>query len=87
FKLAPGKHEQVLRIFAPDLSHLNLYVLDGERLIEQRETGTGQAQAERPLPSTDFLLPLPQSDKTLDIYLRMVSDHQLRPYITLQSAV
>src|ERR1700744_2058337 len=31
FKLAPGKHEQVLRIFAPDLSHLNLYVLDGER--------------------------------------------------------
>ncbi|MCH4902658.1 MULTISPECIES: hybrid sensor histidine kinase/response regulator [unclassified Pseudomonas] len=87
FRLAPGKHEQVLRIFAPDLSHLNLYVLDGDRLIEQRDTGTTQPQVERPLPSSDFMLPLPQSDKPLDVYLRLVSDHQLRPYITLQSAV
>jgi hypothetical protein len=87
FKLAPGKHEQVLRIFAPDLSSLSLYVLDGDKLIEQRLSGTHQPQAERPLPSSDFLLPLPQSDKPLDIYLRMVSDHQLRPHITLQSAV
>ena len=87
FRLAPGKHEQVLRVFAPDLSHLNLYVLDGEKLIEQLNTGTQQPQAERPLPSSDFMLPLPQSDKTLDVYLRLVSEHQLRPYITLQSAV
>ena len=35
FKLAPGKHEQLLRVFAPDLSHLHLYVLDGDTLIEQ----------------------------------------------------
>ena len=87
FRLAPGKHEQLLRVFAPDLSHLNLYVLDGDTLIEQLNTGTGQPQAERPLPSSDFMLPLPQSEKPLDVYLRLVSDHQLRPYITLQSAV
>lgn len=87
FRLAPGKHEQVLRVFAPDLSHLNLYVLDGEKLVEQLNSGTQQPQAERPLPSSDFMLPLPQSDKTLDVYLRLVSEHQLRPYITLQSAV
>jgi signal transduction histidine kinase/DNA-binding response OmpR family regulator len=87
FRLAPGKHEQLLRVFAPDLSHLNLYVLDGDTLIEQMNTGTGQPQAERPLPSSDFMLPLPQNEKPLDVYLRLVSDHQLRPYITLQSAV
>ncbi|WP_415758093.1 hybrid sensor histidine kinase/response regulator [Pseudomonas sp. LT1P18] len=87
FRLAPGKHEQLLRVFAPDLSHLNLYVLDGDTLIEQLNTGTGQPQVERPLPSSDFMLPLPQNEKPLDVYLRLVSDHQLRPYITLQSAV
>jgi two-component system, sensor histidine kinase RetS len=87
FRLAPGKHEQLLRVFAPDLSHLNLYVLDGDTLIEQQNTGTGQPQAERPLPSSDFMLPLPQNEKPLDVYLRLVSDHQLRPYITLQSAI
>lgn len=87
FRLAPGKHEQLLQVFAPDLSHLNLYVLDGDQLIDQLNTGAGQLQATRPLPSSDFMLPLPQSDKTLDVYLRLVSEHQLRPYITLQSAV
>ncbi|KOY04414.1 hybrid sensor histidine kinase/response regulator [Pseudomonas nunensis] len=87
FKLAPGKHEQLLRVFAPDLSHLNLYVLDGDTLVEQLNTGTQQPQVDRPLPSSDFMLPLPQSDKTLDVYVRLVSEHQLRPYITLQSAV
>ncbi|PMZ42784.1 hypothetical protein C1X25_33465, partial [Pseudomonas sp. GW247-3R2A] len=50
-------------------------------------TGTGQPQADRPLPSSEFMLPLPQSDKPLDVYLRLVSEHQLRPYITLQSAI
>ncbi|MEB0046913.1 MULTISPECIES: hybrid sensor histidine kinase/response regulator [unclassified Pseudomonas] len=87
FKLAPGKHEQLLRVFAPDLAHLNLYVLDGDKLVEQTASGTKQPQTERPLPSNDFMLPLPQSDKPLEIYLRLVSEHQLRPYITLQSAV
>ncbi|WMN18454.1 MULTISPECIES: hybrid sensor histidine kinase/response regulator [Pseudomonas] len=87
FKLQPGTHEQILRIFAPDLSHLNLYVLDGDQLIEQVNTGSSQPQTEKPLPSSDFALPLPQSDKTLDVYVRLVSEHELRPYITLQSAV
>ncbi|MET1066953.1 MAG: response regulator [Pseudomonas prosekii] len=87
FKLAPGKHEQLLRVFAPDLSHLNLYVLDGDTLVEQLNTGTQQPQANRPLPSSDFMLPLPQADKPLDVYVRLVSQHQLRPYITLQAAV
>lgn len=87
FKLQPGKHEQVLRVFAPDLAHLNLYVLDGDTLIEQVNTGTRQPQAERPLPSSDFMLPMPQSQKPLEVYVRLVSEHELRPYLTLEPAV
>lgn len=87
FRLSPGKHEQLLRIFAPDLLHLDLYVLDGDTLIEQTHSGNDQALNSRPLPSTDFMVPLPQLQKPLDVYLRLVSEHQLRPYITLQSAV
>ncbi|PHX38705.1 histidine kinase, partial [Pseudomonas sp. NZIPFR-PS5] len=40
-----------------------------------------------PLPSLDFLLPVPHSDKPLDLYLRLKSEQELRPNITLQSAV
>nr|WP_314531340.1 response regulator [uncultured Pseudomonas sp.] len=87
FKLTPGKHEQVLKVFAPDLAQLNLYVLDGDKLLDQTHAGTDQPQDERPLASSDVLLPLPQSDKPLDVYLRLVSEHQMRPHITLQSAI
>ena len=87
FRLQPGKHEQVLRVFAPDLSSLSLYVLDGDTLVEQQTTGTRQPQAERPLPSSDFMLPMPQSQRPLEVYLRLVSEHELRPYFTLEPAV
>jgi len=87
FRLAPGKHEQLLRVFAPDLSDLDLYVLEGDKLIEALDGGADQPLAERPLPNSDFMLPLPQSDKPLDVYVRLVSEHQMRPYITLQSAI
>ncbi|AWY42567.1 response regulator [Pseudomonas putida] len=87
FRLAPGRHEQLLKVFAPDLQQLNMYVLDGDKLIEQSNTGNRQPQADRPLPSNDFMLPLPQVNKPLDVYVRLVSEHQLRPYVSLEPAV
>ncbi|NVZ66931.1 response regulator [Pseudomonas gingeri] len=87
FRLQPGKHEQLLRVFAPDLARLDLYTLDGDTLIDQVRSGNDLSKAERPLPSSDFMLPLIQSPKPLDIYLRLVSKHELRPHITLESAV
>lgn len=87
FRLVPDKHEQILRVFAPDLSRLDMYVLDDQKLINEVTTGNNLSQADKPLPSSDYMLPLPQSSHTLDVYLRMVSDHQLRPYITLDTAV
>ena len=87
FRLAPDRHEQILRIFAPDLSRLNLYVLDGDALVEQQVGGNATPHTEPAVPSSELMLPLPRSDKSLDVYLRLASRHELRPYITLQSAV
>lgn len=87
YRLPPDYHEQMLRIFAPDLANLDLYVLDGDTLINHSRTGNNVPRAKQLLPSTDFLLPLPQSRDPLDVYLRLVSEQALRPNITLQSAV
>ena len=87
FRLQPDQHEQILRVFAPDLSRLDLYVLDDHKLITEVTTGNNLPQSEKPLSSSDYLLPLPQSDQPLDVYLRMESEHQLRPHITLSTAV
>ena len=85
--LQPDKHEQVLRLFAPDLARLDMYVFDDQKLISEINTGSALPTNNKPVPSSDYLLPLPQSGKPLDVYLRMVSDHQLRPHITLDTAV
>lgn len=82
----PDKHEQILRVFAPDVSRLDLYVLD-DQTIEEVYRHQQPDPTDKPLPSSDYMLPLPQSSRTLDVYLRLVSDHQLRPYITLDLAV
>lgn len=87
YRLAPGSDQQLLRIFAPDLDKLDLYVLEGDALISQRQTSSVLAPDE-PFPtSTDRLLALPISQQPLDIYVRMVSKHQLRPNITLETAM
>ena len=86
-RLQPDKHEQILRLFAPDLARLDMYVFDDQKLISEINTGSALPTNRKPVPSSDYLLPLPQSAEPLDVYLRMVSDHQLRPHITLDTAV
>ncbi len=87
YRMPPNEHEQLLRIFAPDLATVDLYVIDGETLIDHSRSGNRVPRDAQPLPSVDFLLPVPQSERPLDLYLRMKSDQELRPNITLQSAV
>ncbi|HAB03180.1 MAG TPA: hybrid sensor histidine kinase/response regulator, partial [Pseudomonas sp.] len=86
YRLEPGDQEQLLRIFAPDLSRLDLYALDGQRLVRQLHHGREGGKADPTLRGSDHVLPLPNSQQPLDIYLRLVSEHQLRPAITLESA-
>ena len=87
YRLEPGQHEQLLRIFAPDLSRLDLYALDGDQLIKQMHNGRPSENGHPSVRSSDHILALPNSAHTLDIYLRLVSEHQLRPAISLEPAV
>ncbi|WP_110971372.1 hybrid sensor histidine kinase/response regulator [Pseudomonas huaxiensis] len=87
YRLPPGQHEQVIRVFAPDLSRLDLYVLDGNNLLQQSHNGRRSDSGLLTLSSSDHLLSLPASPVALDVYLRLVSEHQLRPGISLLPAV
>lgn len=86
YRLPPQDREQVLRLFAPYLAYVDLYVMRGEELLEQTHTGSRLPFASRPLPSRDFLLPLPPSEALLDVYLRLASEQPLRPGLSLQPA-
>ncbi|HDS1745930.1 MULTISPECIES: hybrid sensor histidine kinase/response regulator [Pseudomonas] len=86
YRLEPGDQEQLLRVFAPDLSRLDLYALDGDRLLRQLHHGRQAGNASTTLRGSDHVLPLPNSRKAVDIYLRLVSEHQLRPAISLEPA-
>ncbi|MGE8061270.1 response regulator [Pseudomonas sp. NPDC089547] len=86
YRLAPGDQEQLLRVFAPDLSGLDLYALEGDKLLRQLHHGRLAGNASPTLRGSDHVLPLPNSQQPLDIYLRLVSEHQLRPAISLEPA-
>ncbi|MFG0498876.1 response regulator [Pseudomonas sp. YQ_13] len=86
YRLAPDDQEQLLRVFAPDLSGLDLYALEGEQLLRQLHHGRQAGNASPTLRGSDHVLPLPNSRQPLDIYLRLVSEHQLRPAISLEPA-
>lgn len=86
YSLPASEQAQMLRVFAPYLGYLDLYVLHGNELVEQVHTGTNLPLSSRPLPSRDFLLPLPVAKEPLDVFLRLASEHSLRPSITLQSS-
>ncbi|MFJ4455206.1 response regulator [Pseudomonas sp. NPDC089392] len=86
YHLQPGDQEQLLRVFAPDLSALDFYALDGDKLLRQLHHGRLAGNASPTLRGSDHVLPLPNSKQPLDIYLRLVSEHQLRPAISLEPA-
>ena len=86
YRLEPGEQEQLLRVFAPDLSGLDLYALEGDQLLRQLHHGRQAGNASPTLRGSDHVLPLPNSKQPLDIYLRLVSEHQLRPAISLEPA-
>ncbi|WP_439860778.1 response regulator [Pseudomonas sp. MBLB4136] len=85
YRLPVSPQARMLRIFAPYLAYLDLYVLQGDQLLDHTRTGSSLPFSSRPLASRDYLLPLPQADVPLDLYLRLASDHALRPTISLQS--
>ncbi|AIR89318.1 hybrid sensor histidine kinase/response regulator [Pseudomonas cremoricolorata] len=86
YRLEPGEQEQLVRIFAPDLSRLDLYALENGRLLRQLHHGLHSEDSSPTLRGSDHVLPLPNSAQPVDVYLRLVSEHQLRPAISLEPA-
>ncbi|WP_263265044.1 hybrid sensor histidine kinase/response regulator [Pseudomonas entomophila] len=87
YRLMPSAHEQVIRLFAPDLSRFDLYAFADDQQLQHLRSGYDSA-ADSPLPrSGDLLLPVPISQAPVDVYLRLVSEHQIRPGISLEPAI
>ncbi|MBV4533090.1 response regulator [Pseudomonas sp. SWRI107] len=84
YRLEPTDQEQLVRIFAPDLSRLDLYALEGGRLLRQLHHGRQGDNTSPDLHGSDHVLPLPRSSQPVDVYLRLVSEHQLRPAVSLE---
>ncbi|MBJ9974733.1 response regulator [Pseudomonas sp. S75] len=86
YRLEPGEQARVLRIFAPDLSRLDLYALDDGKLLRESHPGNHPGKARTGVSSSDQVLVLPNATAALDVYVRLVSEHYLRPAISLESA-
>ncbi|GGJ97884.1 hybrid sensor histidine kinase/response regulator [Pseudomonas matsuisoli] len=81
----PGNQEpQLLRVFAPALDSIELYVMHGGERVQQVLTGVRMPFSSRPLRSRDYLLPIPLSADRLDVYVRLQSDHPQRPSVSLE---
>ena len=86
YRLEPADQERLLRIFAPDLSRLDLYALADGKLLRQFHHGRAPSDGNPTLRGSDHVLALPNATQALDLYVRLVSEHQLRPAISLESA-
>lgn len=56
----PQKNEQVVRVFAPDLARLDMYVLDDQKLINEITTGNDLSPAEKPCRAATIFCPCPR---------------------------
>lgn len=63
YRLEPGQQERLLRIFAPDLSRLDLYALDGQAVVRQLHHGRDTTGSSPTLRSSDHVLALPNADR------------------------
>ncbi|MBV6286539.1 hybrid sensor histidine kinase/response regulator [Pseudomonas aegrilactucae] len=87
YQLPPNQPEHVLRLFAPDLSRLDLYVLAGGTLSQQTHHGRQDERGVLDLSLNNHVLAVPGSSQAQEVYLRLVSEHQLRPGVSLMPAV
>ncbi|MFZ5957066.1 response regulator [Pseudomonas knackmussii] len=84
YRLQPSDTPRQLRLFAPSLDSLQLYLLHDTQLLEERQAGN-LFPGQRPLLNSDILLPLRNSSQPLDLYVRLSTSQSLRPNISLES--
>lgn len=79
---AENTHPLHLQIIYPHHDYLDVYFVRNNKLLEHYETGDRRPHASRPLPSHDFVFPVPSGD-SVDVYIRVKSDGvlQLRTFL------
>ncbi|MBB2493413.1 hybrid sensor histidine kinase/response regulator [Aquipseudomonas ullengensis] len=64
-----------LWLFAPRVQHLDYYLLHGDQLEQQLQTGEALPLNTRPLPSRAYLFPTPNDGQPRVAYMRLTSNH------------
>ncbi len=85
YRLPVSESPQQLRVFAPSLDSFELFIVHGQTLLEQKSAGN-LSPVQRPLLSSDIVLPLRSAAEPLDLYLRLTSSQPLRPNISIEDA-
>ncbi|WP_275892388.1 hybrid sensor histidine kinase/response regulator [Pseudomonas sp. PDNC002] len=85
YRLPANDTPQQLRLFAPSLDSFELFIVDGQKVLEQKSAGN-RSPVQRPMLSSDLIIPLLTSAEPLDIYLRLASTQPLRPNISIEAA-
>ncbi|WP_152226496.1 hybrid sensor histidine kinase/response regulator [Pseudomonas sp. SCB32] len=85
YHLPVSETPQQLRLFAPSLDNFELFIVHGQQVLEQKSAGN-LSPLQRPLLSSDIVLPLRNAAEPLDLYLRLASSQPLRPNISIEDA-
>jgi len=85
YRLPASETPQQLRLFAPSLDSFELFIVHGQKVLEQKSAGN-LSPLQRPLLSSDIVLPLRNAAEPLDLYLRLASSQPLRPNISIEDA-
>ncbi|WP_425327372.1 response regulator [Pseudomonas nitroreducens] len=85
FRLPASDEPQQLRLFAPSLDSFEMFILDGQKVLEQKSAGN-LSPVQRPLLNSDLVIPLRAAAEPLDLYLRLASTMPLRPNISIEAA-
>lgn len=75
---------RLLEVGYAALDHIQIYVFDDDRLLQQWSLGDKQPYAQRPVDHRYFLVPVTwQPGQTLDIYLRITTSGSAKAPLTL----
>src|SRR5699024_2230652 len=70
-----GDSKRVLNLDNPLVDHIDVYMVEGDRVIRHYQTGAARSFNRRPLPTRAPVFPIPKarSENGVDVYVRLES--------------
>lgn len=84
--LPASEQTRLLRLFAPQLQQLDLYLVQDDQALLQLSAGERPRQPVNAQPGPDYLFNLPPLQAPAELYLRLAANHSLRPTLQLTEA-